>query len=235
MSDPDQGPGGLRRVNRFDYFGDHSLQARGDATSDLVWHTDDVDKPRFGTVPKRRWRRLFKLFFVGFCAWFAWQYHDAARYSFRAPYAPLQLGDVTSLTPDLVQHNTYVCVEGISEHRGMTQKVSRVLGEAATPYWFFRLVGSRGIFVEVRPDPERFSTMQRMQVCGRAVDPLRSPTYAQLIAAYEALFLTEVASPSRIVEADMVPGAYRNRYAGVMAVLVALMGLQGWLVWRQPG
>lgn len=218
-----------RRPRRIDYFGDVADQTQGQAAHDLVLPPASPEPQLRGSSA---WRRMFKLSFVGCSVWFAWQYQDLARYSFTAAAQPLDLGDVTTLTPDLIAHNSYVCVTGISEHRGMTQKVSRVLGEGAKPYWYFRLMGSRGVFVEVPPDATRFGTTQRLRVCGRAVDPVQSPTFHKLIAAYETLFATEVRLPVRIIEAEMLPSEHRSRYALGLLGLTAAIGLQMWILLR---
>jgi hypothetical protein len=187
--------------------------------------------------PTSLWRWAFKLAFGVTCAWFSFQYADSARYSLGAPASPLQLGDVTTLSPVDIPHNTFVCLNGISEHRGMSQQIARHLGQGPQLYWYFRLLGSRGVFVEVLPDAAQYSTTQAMAVCGRAVDPQRSPLYRSLIAAYADLFHTEVQPPTRLVQVGHAPGTHRRPYllaGGLMATALAAQAvsavttLRGW-------
>jgi hypothetical protein len=178
----------------------------------------------YGIVPSGRlfggpWRWIFKLCFVAVCAWFGRQYVDHARYCFSPSRPPLQLGDVTSLEPGDIPHNGYVCVAGISEHRGLSQTVSRALGQQAEVYWYFRLVGSRGVFVEVPADAEHYGITQRMQVCGRAIDPMQSALYQQLFSSYAQQFATEINPPVRLVQQGVVPGTGRNRYIVAMLLI----------------
>ena len=191
MDKPKRRPPSLRE---FDYFSD-------DVDAKVTWSSSEVqnqDGPReadgLGTAstptgttlisPRQpiQVRQIVSLAltaaFLLFAVWFAWQFRAYAQYAFAPAKPPLLLGNVTEITPEMVPHNTYVSLHGITEHRGMHARSVRGLTLHHDDYWYFRLMGSRGVFIEVAPDVETFGPNTEVTVQGRALDPDLDPLYA---------------------------------------------------------
>ena len=211
----------------FDYF------AEGVPVADLqreaaLSHDDDLDElARVARKQRsRRWRTLLiTATFFAASVWFAWGYRDLAHYAFAPPEAPLQLGDVKELRPDDIPHNRYVTIHGITEHRGLKQSVARGPAIGTNEYWYFRLLGSRGVFIEVPPDGKQYGYTTEVTVSGRAVDPRLAPVYRNLLAAYEDTFATELQRQSRVIQVGLEPGTGRVPYIIAAAVLLILGAL----------
>lgn len=148
-----------------------------------------------------------------------WLFSDWVAYSLFTSDAPLELGDITEVGASQLEHNQLVAVRGITEHRGMTQKL--VLGPSFehVERWYFRLVGSRGVFVEVPTDPQRFGPAFELTVRARVVDIERSPAHARLLERYDEKFGTETAGPVRILQVGVEPGVYAGRAVTLLAAL----------------
>ena len=159
---------------------------------------------------------------TGAVGWTVCGFYDVAAFSLQHPHKPMHLGDVTTFTPDTIGHNAFVCVNGITEHRGLTQKSGRFTAWLPQQMWYFRLLGSRGIFIEVPPDKNLYSPMSRVSVCGRAVDVTRGRLSSRFLQHYYDLFHAEVRSePARLIEVNVRPGEGRTV---CLTLLVALAG-----------
>ena len=176
----------------------------------------------YHTRQKRYFRQLLTIvvFFL-VTGWFLWGLRDWVTYEFTTSSEPLVMGNVATLKPASLPHNGYVTIEGITEHRGMTQKLVRGLGLERTEYWYFRLLGSQGVFIEVVPDEERYGIATRVAVTGRVVDPVRDPTYQRLLAAYDDRFFPQGRTDIRIIQGGAVPGGNQTGFI----VIFALLGL----------
>lgn len=162
------------------------------------------------------------LLMLGFFAagiWLLWGQRALIQYVFASPDTPPQVVDVTTVTPDALQHNRYVTVTGITEHRGMKQKFVRDVLPWRREYWYFRLLGSRGVFIEVDPDPDTYGLLTRMTVSGRVVDPVSEPVYQPLLKAYQERFFTKAQQSVRIVQVGVRPGHGRMPFMIVFGVL----------------
>lgn len=230
-------------MDDFDYFSDAPEVA--DA-AELAAATADPDLEELVREARRirrnHWRTLIvSATFLAVAVWFAWGFRDLVAYAFAPVQPPLELGDVSALRPEDIPHNRYVTVHGITEHRGLRQKTGRGLSLTPTELWYFRLLGSRGVFIEVLPDAERYGFTTEVTATGRAVDPQRAPLYADLLASYRNAFAAQTRAESRIIQVDMRPGEGRLPYylAGTLlgalgvANLVALMRVV-WSMRRGP-
>ena len=217
MDEPKKPPS----LREFDYFADNAQPplSADTAPQDQV----DQDEP-----PPRRpvARALLTLctttLFLGVTAWFLWGYWDGALYAFMVPQEPLRMGDVAEMTPEQLKHNTYVTVHGITEHRGLRQTLLRGLSMSQREYWYFRLLGSRGVFIEVEPDASKYGFTTEVTVSGRAVDPAQAPMYRELLHSYEDIFASANKAHTRIIQVDVRPGEGRTGY---VVALTALGGL----------
>ena len=170
--------------------------------------------------------------FLLFAAWFAWQFRDYARYAFAPAQAPLLLGNVTEITPEMIPHNAYVSIYGITEHRGIHARAVRGLTLHHDEYWYFRLMGSRGVFIEVAPDAENYGPNTEVTVQGRVVDPDLDPLYASLLKSYEDTFVTELRAHRRVIQVGFAPGQGRGRYAVAIALFIGCAGIFTYNGWR---
>ena len=81
-------------------------------------------------------------------AWFMWSLRAELSYVFSSAHkSALVQGNVVVSSPAKLIPNTYVEIEGITEHRGLSQKSMRSLSLRRENYWYFRLAGSQGVFV----------------------------------------------------------------------------------------
>lgn len=164
--------------------------------------------------------------------WFVSGYGELIRYTLATAAEPVELGDVAKITPDALPHNAYVSLSGITEHRGMTQKVVRGWDVTREEYWYFRLAGSRGVFIEVRPDPEQYGLATAVRVRGRVVDPRRESKYAPLLDLYHDKFFAEVRPDLRIIQVGVLPGEGKGTLFAGLGILAALAALNVWTIVR---
>lgn len=162
----------------------------------------------------------------------AWQSMDAFVYHVQGARAPLQLGDVTGLWPAHVAPNAYVCVEGITEHRGMRQSIARSILQGSEDLWYFRLLGSRGVFVEVAADAAMFGPAQHVQICGRVIDPFADKLYHPLLNAYSTTFRTSLKPPIRLIQHNIEPGKWMRAYLLGGIVWMGVLMWQTWALFR---
>lgn len=222
-----------KSMAEFDYFQDRAQAAPEGEVSKL----DDLPSGLEEQVAsyhrgERRYRRFLLLSMATtlVCVWFLWSFEDWIRYSFAAPSSPRQLGEVTSLTPDTVPHNTYVELQGVTEHRGLRQKVTRGLSLSRQELWYFRLLGSRGVFIEVEPDGERFGFTTKVKVAGRAVDPAKASVYSGLLRTYEDSFFPRGRTSLRIIQVGVKPGEGRTPFLLAFGFVAILTGANVWAI-----
>jgi hypothetical protein len=231
-------------LREFDYFSD--ADAHPPVIIDGGFEEADEAAQSAHRAARSARRRAITTFVVGLTflaasVWFLWGYREAAAYAFLpADTQPLELGDVRDMTPAQVPHNRYVRLHGITEHRGLRQEAPRGLSLDRREYWYFRLLGSRGVFVEVDPDPNRFGFTQEITVTGRAVDPRRAPMYAELLRAYADIFATENRAELRVIQNGVVPGEGKAAYIVALALIALLTGanvfafVRAARAWRRP-
>ena len=235
MDNPKKRPPSLRE---FDYFADDvdakvtvvsDAQAPGPRRTSAAGPGGDPD----GRVqPRQIVSLVLTTLFLLFAAWFAWQFRDYATYAFAPPQAPLRLGNVSEMTPEMVPHNAYVSVHGITEHRGMHANTVRGLTLHHDEYWYFRLMGSRGVFIEVAPDAQTYGPNTEVTVAGRAVDPEQDPLYAALLKTYEDTFATELRAHRRVIQVGYAPGLGRGRFMVAIGMLLGCVGLFIFNAWH---
>ncbi len=163
---------------------------------------------------------------VAVSTWFLWGFRDELAYAFSPSRPPLVLGDVVELTPADIPHNAYVEVSGITEHRGITEK--RGMRPFAREYWYFRLVGSRGVFLETPPDKDRYGPITSLTVSGRAVDPARSADYERFLKTYRERFNAEPQAVARVIQVGVKPGEGRLPFAAFIAFIGVLAAFDVW-------
>ena len=112
--------------------------------------------------------------FFAVVIWFLSGLVDQARYEFQVAPVATPIGDVINVGAKALPHNAYISLEGITEHRGLTQSIMRDLSFDRQEYWYFRLLGSGGIFVEVPPDEDAYGIATKVAVSGRVVDPTKT-------------------------------------------------------------
>ena len=154
----------------------------------------------------------------------AWRFRDVSAYCWRAPEPPLALGEAIERTPESIPHNAYVQLQGITEHRGLVQKVLQVPGWGRDERWYFRLLGSQGVFIETPPDAARFGFTTDLSVRGRSVDPAIETPYAALLHDYLGRYRAVARPHARIIQVDLAPGTHRLR-ALMPALLLAALSL----------
>lgn len=209
----------------FDYFSSHAKPAKH-IDLDALPESLEEQMERYRSMKSRGARQVFfaGLFFV-VCGWFLWGYRDLIVYLVSAPEEPLVLGDVAELDPANIPHNTYVKLTGITEHRGMQQKLIRGLNYTQQEFWYFRLLGSRGVFIETEPDATKYGLVTQLTVTGRAVDPRRDRNYDELLATYQAKYFTEERPNMRIIQVGVRPGEGQGGLLVVVAIFVTVAAL----------
>lgn len=214
----------------FDYFSDAALPAAGEGgglPEDLPAGLEA--QMRAFRAQRRRHVRFFVLSgaFFAVSAWFLAGYADWMRYVFAQDSAPRDLGDVVEVTPELIEHNSFVRLRGITEHRALKQEFVRGLSWGRKEYWYFRLVGSRGVFIEVPPDREAFGVAQAVDVVGRAVDPERERVYQPMLRTYAELYFSAKGTSARVIQVDVRPGQGRTPFVLALVLLggVAVMNV----------
>jgi hypothetical protein len=220
-------------LREFDYFSDGVRPAAGEALAEAeLPEALEAQAEAF-----RRGRRraassaVTASLLVAACTWFVWGQRDDMTWAFSGPRAPLRLGDVVDLTPADIPANAYVELSGITEHRGLTEKVVRGLWPVRDERWYFRLVGSRGVFLETAPDPKRFGMITSLTVRGRAVDPNRSGAYRAFLEQYQERFNARGQEVARIIQVDAAPGEGRLQYVVFLAFIALLAAFDAWSLW----
>ncbi|MEC9464157.1 MAG: hypothetical protein VX834_00115 [Myxococcota bacterium] len=178
----------------------------------------------FHKKQRRHFRDLLTItLFFAAVVWFLAGYVDHARSEFQVEPVPVAMGSAIDIRASGLVHNTYVSLEGITEHRGMSQELMRGLSLERQEFWYFRLLGSGGIFIEVEPDAERYGIATQVAVTGRVVDPRRDGSYDRLLEVYGERFVANTGGEIRIVQVGATPGESRKGYFIVLGVLLALV------------
>ena len=164
---------------------------------------------------------LTALFFAS-VLWVGWDYRDSLEYSFSGKTQPLDVGDVVNRQPGALKHNSYVSIRGITEHRGLLQKRVRGLDVVREDLWYFRLLGSRGVFIEVVGDKDKYGTTTAVNVTGRVVDPNLDATYDSLFRVYGEKWFPKQRNGLRIIQVGIVPGQGQTGFLIVASFLVCL-------------
>lgn len=226
-----KGPPSMRD---FDYFapekptGAAAMSARNDLPEEL--------EERLRVLRKRRERygraAILALTSFAVLCWFCWGYRDEVAYAFQSPRPPQKVGDVVDITPGDLPHNSYVEVTGITEHRGLVNRVMRGLVPGRKEMWYFRLLGSRGVFIETPPDKERFGFTTELTVSGRVVDPERSEVYHTILRDYVDHFSANKRPEMRVIQVDVKPGDGRGPFYVFFLVLLVLASLNSFTLAR---
>lgn len=178
------------------------------------------------TYRKKQRRHVRHLLTMTVCfaavIWFLWGLVDQARYEFQVTPIPTAVGDIVEVGSNALAHNTYISLEGITEHRGLSQKLIRDLSFNRQEYWYFRLLGSGGVFIEVPPDADKFGIATKVAVTGRVIDPARDSAYERLLEVYGDRFLGDTKSV-RIIQVGRVPGESRMGFYVALGILVLLI------------
>ncbi len=217
----DEGPPSRRR---FDYFDD---QVKVDPAAALA-----ADLPEEVEDQIRDWRRLRRrestalvLGFVALIAlgWLVASQRDGIAYAFKGEAEPLRMGDVTGFVPAELEHNSFVALAGITNSEGLSQKLVRGLSLNRREYWFYVLLGSQGVFIEVEPDAERFTPATWVEVSGRVIDPDRDRLYAAVVHEYGQRFGVPLRPDSRLIQVGVEPGAGRWAYLLLLLLFAAVI------------
>lgn len=226
MSTPPSRPS----LRDFDYFDEQSQPAAWD---DLNAAEALPDRLAEGIAAHKRSRRHFRRFFglmfmtLAACGWVLWGFVHDFRYAFAEAVPPLLLGDVVQLEPAEIPHNRFVRVQGITEHRGLAQRIARGLSFDRQEYWYFRLLGSRGVFIEVLANAEGFGYVTEVDVRGRALDPRQSGGYEALLGLYSETFMAQERTEVRVIQVGMRPGQGRWPWYVVLGVMGVLLMSNG--------
>lgn len=178
---------------------------------------------------QRRQRRylshiLISAVFFATVVWFFWGYRHALEYSFSKQSKPVVMGNVVERKPSDFMPNSYVSLEGITEHRGLSQKMVRGLSVTRQEFWYFRLLGSNGVFIEVPSDSSLYGLATAVKVEGRVVDPFETPQYGPLMNLYQDMFFPKQRTAIRIIQVGVVPGEGQGAFILVMFFLALLAG-----------
>ena len=159
---------------------------------------------------------------LGICT-VAAPHYDEAAYAFGSQQMPLWLGEAQTLSPARIIHNTYVQIDGITEHRALRQEVVRGLGLVREEQWLFGLLGSGGTFIAVKADKHKYAPTMQLRVQGRAVDPKYAAHYASLLRQYDQIFARQAMGTgraARVIEVDVRPGEGRTPYCAMTAAVL---------------
>lgn len=211
-----------KSLREFDYF---APTAPGDPTAaqdgaQLLQNQDERRRKARQVLRRRFVRSLLSL--AAFLAWgsLAWGYRHSLAYAFSWQNEPRRLGDVTTLTPEMIPHNTYVSVSGITGHRGVKQKGTMGLSFTRHELWFIELAGSQGVFIEAPSDPARFGAFTEVRVSGRAIDPRREACCDAALGLYAETCRPLDDAPLRVIQTDVRP---RDQW--LVHTLLLLVGL----------
>lgn len=228
MSDPK--PPVQPSMKDFDYFANEAKPVKN-LNLDALPESLEEQMDRYRAQRSRGARQVvFATLFFAVCGWFLWGYRDFVVFILTAPEEPQVLGDVADIEPSAIPHNAYVKLSGITEHRGMQQKLIRGLNYTQSEYWYFRLLGSQGVFIETEPDPAKYSLVTQLTVTGRAVDPRRDRTYDKLLEEYQRKFASEPRPNMRIIQVGVRPGEGHGALLAVVAVFLAVAALNIWSI-----
>jgi hypothetical protein len=183
---------------------------------------------------RSRQKRSFTTFVLmlsalGAAVWFLYGFREEIRFAFSSA-APTELGDVAGFDPASLEHNSFVRLAGITEHRGLTQQRMRGLSLTRQEFWYFRLAGGGGLFVEVPADKELYGTLRHIEVLGRVVDPRHDPTYRAVAQLYMERFHPQSLAGMRVVQHSVVPGSGRAGFAIAFAALLGLATSNSWVL-----
>jgi hypothetical protein len=213
----------------FDYFSSEAKPLSSEQREELDLDGDEVAatvEMRVADFHARQRRELRVMVLVAACfgamAWFAAGHRDGFVYAFAASQPPKPMGNVDTIAPEQLIHNDYVSIRGVTEHRGMQLKVVRGLGFSRQEYWYFRLLGSRGVFIEVEPDADKYGYITQVDVAGRVVDPARSDVYSRLVDEYVKKFHPREREHFRVVQVGLQPGEGKLPYFIGIAVLTLI-------------
>lgn len=216
----------------FDYFADHSAPTGSEAQLDGPTE-DEIEALRTQRIWQRSLLQTAVAFFALFALiWLLWSNRYWMAYAFTTPTRPLELGNVSTMRPTDIPHNAYVAIEGITEHRGLTQKNARGITLDRREWWYMRLLGSRGVFVSVPPKSKQYSTMMEVHVVGRAVDPKKEASHNSLLQGYRLRFSPQPFDQARIILVGAKPGEHRENYIITILVLVVLFASTAYSVIR---
>ena len=194
-------------------------------------HSLEAQLARYQRQQKTQGRFVLStLAFFVVSTWFVHGYKDWLEYVFADARAPTLVRDISAIKPSQLKHNDYVELTGITEHRGMAQQYVRGLDLPRKEYWYFRLLGSRGVFIEVPPDEQRFDFMTEVTVKGRIVDPKKATLYLYLIEDYHERYAAKRRDEMRILQVGVAPGEGKTPYLILLGGLgmVALINL--WMI-----
>ncbi|MBI5509490.1 MAG: hypothetical protein HY903_12130 [Deltaproteobacteria bacterium] len=226
-------PGHPKSLKDFNYFDEHQHPPRTSEESSELPLTPAVEE-RLQQYRKRGRRLTIELALavtaVLAVGWFSWGYRYSIAYALSSQSAPLRLGDVTTMTPADIPHNAWVAIEGITEHRGLVQTEVRGLSLGREEYWYFRLLGSRGVFIAALNDNERFGIASEVAVNGRAVDPARDHCCDKVLDSYRERFHPREAGPLRIIQVDLRPGEGFWPYLLLLLVQAVVVASAAWTV-----
>ncbi len=219
-------------LKEFDYFAeDEDYQVAMRHTETLEEETPPrnalTEKMERFQAQRRRYSRAFALMFLTLSVllWAASGYLDEIRYEFSTSAIPIEMGNASDHRADDYTHNTFVHIKAITEHRGLEQKRVRGLTPVRNQYWYFRLIGSRGVFVEVPNDRERFGPTTRIDVVGRVIDPKMDKGFADVLRQYYSTFPTALQRASaRIIQVDRIPGQSKLGFIVVAGFILILLG-----------
>jgi len=204
-----------KSLKEFNYFDDKSAPARTPAVLAALPSTPIAEERLMEY--RKEGRRLAIRLGIALAAvvavgWFVAGYRYWIAYVFSSVREPLQLGDVTTMRPEEIPHNGYVELTGITEHRGLSQKEVRGLSLDREEYWYFRLLGSRGVFIAVAGDPDKYGIVTQVTVSGRAVDPTKEACCDKVLDTYRERFHPREEGELRIIQVDVKPGEGRLPY-----------------------
>lgn len=231
MSDDKKSPS----MSDFDYFSDDVVPAGWESVDG-----DEASQPsgleaqlQAYRTKQRRYSRSLVLMVVTFmvASWAVWTERDQISYAFADNIGPREIGDVINALPDQMPHNTYVHLTGITEHRAVQRTRFARYSLKTQEYWYFRLVGSRGVFIETINDFERFGTMTKVDVRGRVIDPRRDSIYDVVLDHYHHEYKAERRPNLRVIQVDVLPGDGRTFYTIIFGFLSLLL-LSNLLVFR---
>lgn len=198
-----------------------------DATS---FDAESMDARAVGTeAGKGLWlrRSIVSLILYSGLIGFALKSQERLQYAWGSKQkTPQVLGDLLAAGPswdlDKLKPNTYVEITGVTEHRGVEQQILRDPVWGRQRFWYFRVLGVPGLWLETPVDPARFGFARRMTVAGRVVDPAADPTYAPLLDMYRKQFSARKRPQMRMIQVDLKPEAHRARWLGIAGVLLAI-------------
>lgn len=216
-----------KSIRNFDYFDDnaHANQGNvGEETESERKHTMDVVRTQLIIAV------ITAAAVVAAAAYFFSSNSDLLSYAFRSETIPQQLGDVTDFTPADIPHNAFVVLSGVTEHRGLKQKSIRGLVPTRDEYWYYRLLGSRGVFIEAPSGEDRWGFATEVTVQGRAVNPRGTIAYDGLLQRYGTQFRRPLEGELRIIQVDVVPGSDRMAFIIAFIILAMILGIDSWAI-----